>query len=98
MKPYPAGQWCNSVLRYSVRPFAVACIALPLAAQGAPVALASVVLQISCARSTDPESSGLQVNDVVLDFLANLRTNTNDPGQTATAPAPGGAGSADLKL
>jgi cytochrome c peroxidase len=52
----------------------------------------SVVLQTARAQSTDPEFSGLPVADVPLDFLANLRTNTNDPGQTAAAPAPGGAG------
>jgi len=53
----------------------------------------SVVLQTSRAQSSDPEFASLPVADVPLDFLPNIRANTNDPGRTATAPAPGGAGS-----
>src|SRR5262245_50992140 len=38
MKPYPAGSWCRSVLCHSFRPFVLAALSLPAAAQ-APVAL-----------------------------------------------------------
>jgi cytochrome c peroxidase len=58
----------------------------------------TVTLHTSKAQSADPDFSGLPVEDVVLDFVPNLITNTNDPVPTAPDRAPGGARAGGQRL
>jgi cytochrome c peroxidase len=51
----------------------------------------ALLLHTSRAHSADLEFSGLDVADVVLDFVPNPTPNTNGSGPTAAGLAPGGA-------
>jgi cytochrome c peroxidase len=59
----------------------------------------ALTVHTSKAQSADPAFSGLPVDDVALDFVANLvpDTNTNDAGTLAPSLAPGGVRSGGTK-
>ncbi|HEX6883918.1 MAG TPA: cytochrome c peroxidase [Planctomycetota bacterium] len=58
----------------------------------------TLTLHTSRAQSSDPAFASLPVDDVVLDFVPNLITNTDGSGQPTTDLAPGGASAAGKRL